>query len=948
MRSDAYAHRHGAAGLAAVAFGWAVPAIAAAEPIPLELACPVFPARPLDAFSGPTGVALADFDGDGDLDVSIANSLSSVVFVYFNAGDGSFIDPFALRAPRQWEPNSRGVGSLFPLPLELFTGGSPVAVAAGQLNGDEWPDLVAADFDNGVVHVFLGPIAAPAALRGRGTPPISYPVAAGPVALAVGDVNGDGVPDIVSAAKSSNRVTILINNGAGGFGPPVNLICPGNPGAVALADLDGVNGPDIVAANSLGGDVSVFLNAGSGAFPARVDHEAGVEPTAVALGDIDGANGPDIVVADIGGGAVIILFNNGLGGIAGQAVIPDLGSPSAVALSDVDLSGEVDVLVTDADSASMTVLLRQPARGSGIVFENAAYAAGRAPRAIAVGDLDNNGRPDAAVANADDDNVSILRNTPDAGVRGGVAPWSLKAHATVETGVDPVAVVAHDFDGDGADDLATANQSENSVTLLRGLGHGRFDLPQAVATTLSPDRMVLGRLNEDSLTDIAVLSTLGASIRVLLSNGDGSFDSLPLVDVGLRPVDLIAADFTNDGIDDILIADELGGTLELFQTEADGMLNPVGAIPLPAPPEPKPVGLTALDFDADGRPDYIAIVETQADRLYFFPTFFLRGEAADGLPTGSRGGLPLSTILGFEPTTISNLGAVPAGSPLEAMLGPRLIDRGGPTSTAYLVGITGAPDGALLILIVSEDGVLTEFGPLTGVCFGSKFVVGADVGGDGFPDIFWSCPSNQAVFHLDLMSGFNFVFVEGEQTAAAFGDFEADGSPDIAVTNRGPDSVTVATNLGGPNPPWASLPGDAGAPAGSEVVLRAKAGGSPEVRYRWLRSGVQVFDDLDHYSGAATPTLVILSLRQEDVGVYSLRVSTPCGEQTFAGVTVFIAPPIGCTGDANGSGVVDFGDILAILANFGGPGPVGDADGNGVVDFSDILTVLANFGAICP
>src|SRR5271157_1234108 len=150
------------------------------------------PGSPFAAGSYPASVAVADFNGDGRLDLAVANEGSHNVTVLLGNGTGGFT-----AAP----------GSPFP------AGSSPISVAVGDFNGDGKPDLAIANEGGNNVTVLLG--------NGTGgftaAPGSPFPVGTQPESVAVGDFNGDGKPDLAIANARSNTVTVLLGNGTGGF-----------------------------------------------------------------------------------------------------------------------------------------------------------------------------------------------------------------------------------------------------------------------------------------------------------------------------------------------------------------------------------------------------------------------------------------------------------------------------------------------------------------------------------------------------------------------------------------------------------------------------------------------------------------------------------------------------------------------------------------------------------
>ncbi len=166
------------------------------------------------------------------------------------------------------------------------------------MNGDGKLDLVVADGIGATVSVLMN--------SGMGTfgAKVDYVVADGvptgfaPRSVALGDVNGDGRPDIAVANYDSNTLSVLVNSGTGTFAPKVDYATE-SPSSVAVGDMDGDGKVDLVVANQGSATASVLVNSGTGTFATPVYYPTGRGPLAGAVGDVDGDGKLDLVVSNV-------------------------------------------------------------------------------------------------------------------------------------------------------------------------------------------------------------------------------------------------------------------------------------------------------------------------------------------------------------------------------------------------------------------------------------------------------------------------------------------------------------------------------------------------------------------------------------------------------------------------------------------------------------------------
>ena len=552
---------------------------------------------------GPVSLAVGDFNGDGRPDVAVASVGSQEVTVELGNGDGTF------------SPQT-------PIPV----GNRPMAVATADLNNDGRADLVVANFDDNTVGVMLG--------NGDGTfrPEVTYPVGLGPCSLVLADLTGDGIDDIVVVNNGDGTVGVLLGNGDGTFQPmqsytvgagnpidQVGLLPGAGPISVAVADVNGDGIPDIIVGNDQDSSVDVLLGEGHGTFQPQRIIPLLDQPSALAVADVNGDGKTDIIVVNSGASTVGVLLGNGNGTFQTQRIFGVGQDPQAVAVADVNGDGLPDLVVTNSKDGTVSVLL---GLGDGDFQNQRIFDVGQDPLPVVVADLNKDGKPDILVGNFGDNTLTALLGNGDGTFTIATAtnsaqvsntPYLVDLTGAVDSTGQPILdSVILDSAGNilfrqglpggsnqfeppvtlnptrSAQDVAPLQTSSGWVVAaadsapdpnLSTPGHlvytislysvtlsGKVNPPTiALSTSLVPTQIFAADLSgDDREGDLVIANSLNNSIQVAIQQPDGTFGSLLTLSTGNDPSDVTFADVNGDGLTDIIVTNQASGDVSIF------------------------------------------------------------------------------------------------------------------------------------------------------------------------------------------------------------------------------------------------------------------------------------------------------------------------------------------------------------------------------------------------
>jgi len=352
----------------------------------------------------------------------------------------------------------------------------------------------------------------------------------GPISVTVGDFTGSGKLDL-AVAQFGTKVYVFLGNGDGTFTqasgspmviqqPPWDTLPTPYMNFITVGDFNNSGKLGLAVANYTDSNVPILLGNGDGTFtPSNAFvYSAGFNTTALAVGDFMGNGNLDLAVANGPSGlALNILLGYGNGAF-NQAPLPPTGYVNTAympAVGDFNGDGNLDLAVTGAgvtgpQDNELTVLLGN-GDGTFTAANNSTFATGAGPQAIAVADLNGDGKLDLIIANSQGASLTILLGNGD-------GTFTPAAGSPITVGNAPYAVAVADLNGDGKLDLAIANNGDGTVSVLLGNGDGTFasasGSPFPVGT--GPSSIAVGDFNGSGRLGLAVTNWQGNTLSILV------------------------------------------------------------------------------------------------------------------------------------------------------------------------------------------------------------------------------------------------------------------------------------------------------------------------------------------------------------------------------------------------------------------------------------------------
>ncbi len=353
----------------------------------------------------PRVAAIGDINSDGRPDIVTANYGSNTISVLLSTTPPTSIPSFSSK-------------------VDFATGPHPASVAVADLNGDGKPDIVVVSVDDSTVSVFVNTTS-----QGASTPSFvknNFHTGAAPVSVVVADINGDGKPDIITSNFTANTVSVLLNSTPTSATTATfskkDFNTDNGPYFVTIGDVNGDGKPDIITANNnkVDSTVSVLINTtatgvSTPSFSAKTDIRVSIKPISVALSDLSGSGKPDILVVGNADTTLAILLNT----TSPNSFVPEFstgpsftigGNSFYVTSGDLNNDGKPDVVIANIFASTISVFMNTTlSNNSAITFSpRLDFKTGTNPAAVVIADINNDGKPDLITANYMGGSVSVL------------------------------------------------------------------------------------------------------------------------------------------------------------------------------------------------------------------------------------------------------------------------------------------------------------------------------------------------------------------------------------------------------------------------------------------------------------------------------------------------------------------------------------------------------------
>ena len=586
----------------------------------------------------------------------------------------------------------------------------------------------------------------------------AYPTGSAPDGLAVGDLNGDGVVDIVTADAGSDSMSVLLGNKDGTYQPRKVFKTGQNPSSIALADLDDDGNLDAIITNNDDNTVTIWWGDGKGGFATSTLLSTGSGPHRIATGDIDGDGNLDIAIVNWTGTSATLFFGDGKRHFT-SATLGSWGAPDSIALGDLTGDGKLDVVI---GGERETVYVNQGGRQ---FKQTGNFQPGFHSDTVVIADINSDGHADVISASQHDSVMNILYGNGDGTLDDNVndiVTYGLSGGATD--------LILYDVNGDGVKDAIISYGGSSAISVIIGTSDGHFLARSDSVIAAGVDHIATAQLNNSGDVDLVGISTASSTAVLFFGNPGVALGSPVLYPVGNSPTGITAGDLNGDGNPDLVTVNTVDNTVSVLLGSTNG--NYGSRTDASVGTSPRRVKLA--DFDKDGNLDAATVNSGSGNVTVLLGT----GTGIFGnQATYAAGTSPTDlAVADFSGDTFPDIAVADPGSQQVITL----INSGtGTFTTGTAVPVTGTP-----FAIAAGDFENTGFQDLVvGEFTGNKIAL----------------LSNDGVGNFTLKAEYP---VDKSPDAIVVGDFNgaknSNGTPilDIAVANFGSGTVTVLMNDG--------------------------------------------------------------------------------------------------------------------------------------------------------
>ncbi len=514
---------------------WLVLMTAAVISLPLAAGAQVFSYGRADFPGGstyPGSVTVADFNGDGRLDLAVTNPQTNQISILLGTANGGFV-----------------TGATYA------TGSDPTALVAADFNGDKKIDLAVVNAQAGTISIFLG--------NGDGTfqTRVDYAVGESPAGIVAADFDGNGTIDLATISTNDSAVAVLLGKGDGSFEVEGLIPVASEPTLLAGGDVNGDGKVDLITSNNnySSGTITVLLSKGDGTFK-QVESQAPTFASGIGVADFNHDGKLDVVIVASYG--LYLSLGNGDGSFQNPTAIPNAPQNQyepTILVGDLNHDGKPDIVLS-----GVWAML---GNGDG-TFQNPILSFAEATPMV-IADINGDGEPDI-VAITNSGTVPVLLGNGDGSF------MDVRTIAQATSAQSTNVGVAADFNGDGKLDMAIAEQSypNSQVSVELGKGNGTFGQPIVSALTSnasSPNLMLAADFNGDGKTDLLVEDNNGDGFQVLLGRGDGSFATPVDTPLSYALLSFATGDFNKDGkADFVATTNNSNSAMNIYLSNGDG------------------------------------------------------------------------------------------------------------------------------------------------------------------------------------------------------------------------------------------------------------------------------------------------------------------------------------------------------------------------------------------